>query len=347
MSRLLIGKFFCNHQVAIIILFAAGLCFGFTYKPELNEYEIHGYAQGTTYNIIYYAADTKVNKQQTDSLLEELDKSVSLYRPASLINKFNTSPKGVYIDTLFKVLISRAIKINRQTDGMVDITVKPLVDAWGFGAVKNTVKPDSAVIAKLKKYVGMSNLKLVGNYLSKKRPEVQIDLNGIAQGYSADLLAELLEQKGIYNYMIEIGGELRVKGTKADGDLFQIGIESVNVNDFDPQPMPKIVSLKQGAITTSGTYRKHVEANGKEISHLINPKTGYPVSNKMISVTVCAGDAITADGFDNGFMLMGLTQTLKYLKDRTDIGAYIIYKQANGSIADTTTKGFNIMTITE
>ncbi|WP_295768912.1 FAD:protein FMN transferase [uncultured Mucilaginibacter sp.] len=329
------------------MLFVAGLCFGFTYKPALNEFEIHGYAQGTTYNIIYYAADTRVNKYQTDSLLEELDKSVSLYQPASLINKFNASPKGVYIDTLLKALVSKALEINKQTNGMVDVTVKPLVDAWGFGSVKNTVKPNSTVISKIKKSVGMSNLKLVGNYLSKKRPEVQIDLNGIAQGYSADLLAQLLERKGIYNYMIEIGGELRIKGSKPNGNLFKIGIESINVNDFEPQPMRKIVSLKQGALTTSGTYRKHVKANGKEISHLINPKTGYPVSNEMISVTVCASDAITADGFDNGFMLMGLTQTLKYLKDRTDIGAYIIYKRSNGSIADTTTKGFNILTITE
>jgi thiamine biosynthesis lipoprotein len=330
-------------KVAILGLAIFTVNIGLAWKvphTAIKRIEIHGYAQGTTYQIIYYAPDSSVNQAQTDSLLSRVDKSVSLYSPTSLICRFNRSEKGITIDEPFRVLVSKAIEINRATDGAMDVTVKPLVDAWGFGVKKPAAPPLPAEIRSILKNVGISKIWLQGNFLHKKYAGVQIDLNGIAQGYTADLLAALLEHHHIFNYLVEIGGELRIKGHKPDGERFKIGIEAIDGNDITPSPLRKVITTNNGAVTTSGNYRKHLEADGKQISHIINAKTGYPAVNEMISVTVWAKDGITADGYDNGFMVMGLKKTLRFLEKRTDIGAYIIYKKNNGTVADTVTKGF-------
>lgn len=306
----------------------------------LRRFQLQGFAQGTTYSIVYYATDSLVTLAQTDSLLQQLDRSVSLYHPLSLINRFNRSTKGIIIDAPFRAIIQRALEIHRATGGLADPTVKPLVDAWGFGVVKNTQLPDSATIQKLLHQVGADKITLKGNFLYKLQPGVQLDLNGIAQGYAVDLLALLLQRYHIHRYLVELGGELRIKGRKAGNTPFTIGIEGIAGNDLAPEPMRKIIEAANGAITTSGNYRKQYTAGGRQVSHLINPLTGYPLQNEMISVTVYARDAITADGYDNGFMAMGLQQTLAFLHNREDMGAYIVYRRPDGSVADTVTRFF-------
>jgi thiamine biosynthesis lipoprotein len=319
--------------VVIILCASAG-------QWPLQRFELKGFAQGTTYSIIYYAADSIVSTMQTDSLLQRFDRSVSLYNPNSLISQFNNSAKGVYIDEPFRVLITRSVRINRATGGLVDPTVKPLVDAWGFGVMKPVRYPGKEEIKILLRNVGIDKIYLKGRYLYKRSSGVQLDLNGIAQGYSVDLLALLLERYHINNYLIELGGELRVKGHKPGNVPFTVGIEGISGNDLDPDPMRKLIKPGNGAVTTSGNYRKHHEAGGKQVSHLMNPLIGFPVQNEMISVTVYARDAITADGFDNGFMTMGLKRTLAFLAKRKDMGAYIVYRKADGSVADTVTTVF-------
>lgn len=320
--------------VVVLMLFASAR------QMPLQRFELKGFAQGTTYSIIYYAADSIVSTSQTDSLLKRFDQSVSLYDLNSLISKFNRSAKGIQIDGPFRVLVTRAIQISRATGGLVDPTVKPLVDAWGFGVVKPTRYPNGEEVKILLRNVGVDKIYLKGRYLYKKNPGVQLDLNGIAQGYSVDLLALLLERHHINNYLVELGGELRVKGHKPGNEPFNVGIEGISGDDLDPEPMRKVIEPGDGAITTSGNYRKHHEAGGKQVSHLMNPLTGFPMQNEMISVTVYAKDAITADGFDNGFMVMGLKRTLAFLAKRKDMGAYIVYRKADGSVADTVTVGF-------
>lgn len=322
--------------IGVVVLI---LCASARQSP-LQRFELKGFAQGTTYSIIYYAADSIVSTAQTDSLLKRFDQSVSLYNPNSLISRFNRSAKGIQIDAPFRVLVTRAIQINHATGGLVDPTVKPLVDAWGFGVVKPTPNPGREEIKNLLRNVGIDKIYLKGRYLYKKNPGVQLDLNGIAQGYSVDLLALLLERHHINNYLVELGGELRVKGHKPGNEPFKVGIEGISGDDLDPEPMRKVIEPGDGAITTSGNYRKHHEAGGKQVSHLMNPLTGMPMQNEMISVTVYAKDAITADGFDNGFMVMGLKRTLAFLAKRKDMGAYIVYRKANGVVADTVTAGF-------
>jgi thiamine biosynthesis lipoprotein len=335
------NSYLINVTILGCATFLVKLCLICKVNPEaVKRIEINGYAQGTTYHIIYYAPDSNVVQKQADSILSGLDKSVSLYLPTSLISRFNHSVKGIAVDRQFCILIRKAIEINRATQGAVDVTVKPLVDAWGFGVNKPAKTPGHKQIKEILKYVGTNKIWLQGNFLHKRSKHVQIDLNGIAQGYSADLLAELLEHYGITNYMVEIGGELRIKSSKPDKEPFRIGIEAIDGNDIMPSPIRKVIAPGYGAITTSGNYRKHLEVKGKQISHIMNAKTGYPAENEMISVTVWAKDGITADGYDNGFMVMGLKNTLRFLKDRTDMGAYIIYKKSSGLVADTVTKGF-------
>ncbi|MDT3404361.1 FAD:protein FMN transferase [Mucilaginibacter terrae] len=320
-----------------LAVFAVMASYGF---HTLKRFEINSYAQGTTYSIIYYAADSVVTKKQTDSLLSRLDKSVSLYLPTSLICRFNRSAKGIEVDEPFRILVQKAIAINKATNGAVDVTVKPLVDAWGFGANKPELAPDDKTIQRILKNVGTGKIWLKGSFLHKKYPGVQIDLNGIAQGYSADLLAGLLEKHHVWCYIAEIGGELRIKGRKPDGEKFTVGIEAIDGNDMAPGPIRKVISFTDGAVTTSGNYRKHLQSGGKQISHIINPKTGYPAQTGMISVTVYAKDAITADGYDNGFMAMGLKKTLTFLANQNNMQAYIVYKKSDGTVADTATNGF-------
>lgn len=324
--------------VSVFVLLVTLMAFAF--KSQIKRYELRGYAQGTTYQIVYYAQDSLISLKQTDSLLKQLDLSISLYEPNSLINKFNQSVRGITVDKHFRVLVARSLQIWKDTRGLVDPTVKPLVDVWGFGVNKPKSEPIPVQIKAILQKVGIKHLALKGNYLQKDRADIQLDLNGIAQGYSVDLLADLLERHQIANYLIELGGELRVKGAKPGGELFSIGIEGVNINDLNPEPVRKVIKPGNGAITTSGNYRKHHQSDGKEVSHIINPLTGYPVQNELISVTVYAKDALTADGYDNGFMAMGLNETLRFLTSRKDMGAYMVYRGRDGAIRDTVSPFF-------
>jgi thiamine biosynthesis lipoprotein len=176
--------------------------------------------------------------------------------------------------------------------------------------------------------------------LIKTKPCVKLDVNGIAQGYSVDVIADFLEKNGISNYIVEIGGEIRVNGKKPGGGKMKIGIEAPGDYASEPSIMQQVVELDNGAITTSGNYRKYYESKGKKITHIINPLTGYAVDNELISVTVFAKDAITADAFDNALMLMGLKRALQFVREEKDLEAYFIYQKLDGSVSDTASAGF-------
>lgn len=308
---------------------------------EWKRYSITGVAQGTTYSIIYYAEDSVVSKAIIEQQLRSLDSSLSLYKPYSRINQFNNSAKGITIDNHLQQVVKKSVDTYNATHGLFDITVQPLVQAWGFGVVKTNDVPDATSIKNILSCVNTKLLRLKRNRLLKTKPCVRIDLNGIAQGYSVDVLAALLEQYGVKNYIVELGGEIKVKGRKQpSGEKMKIGIESPTEDAFENHPLQKIIELESGAITTSGSYRQYYESKDEKITHLINPKTGYPQQNELISVTVYAKDAMTADAYDNALMLMGLQQALVFVEKRKDLAAYFVYKNANGSIADTASSAF-------
>lgn len=245
------------------------------------------------------------------------------------------------MDKHFQIVFNKSMETYRQTGGIFDITVQPLVQAWGFGPKKVTGLPDSGTIRSLKACVSSLNLYTKGNTLFRKKTCTQVDVNGIAQGYSVDVIARFLEANGIRNYLVELGGEIRVKGHKQPGgEKMKIGIEAPGENDFELSMIQKIIAVDSGAITTSGSYRKFYESEGKKITHLIDPRTGYPAQNELISVTVFAHDAITADAYDNALMIMGLKKALQFVEKRNYMAAHFIYRTPNGSIADTASSRF-------
>lgn len=309
-------------------------------RTSKERFDLTGYAQGTTYNITYYAADSLLTRRQADSLFWVIDQSMSLYKSHSLINIFNASKRGIEVDSHLEKVFQQSVTIWKESDGLFDITVQPLVKAWGFGTKEVTPYPKRKKVRSLLKCVGMDNISLKGNTLSKTKPCLTIDVNGIAQGYTVDVIADFLEAAGGTDFIVEVGGELKVKGRKPDGSLMKIGIEAPGDYDEDIYDLQKIIQVEDCAITTSGNYRKYRENNGKRFSHTINPKTGYPIDNELISVTVIAPTAMEADGYDNVLMAMGLQQALQFVEKKKDLAAYFIYKKPDGSIGDIASTAF-------
>ncbi len=326
-------------RLVLLVSFILFCCF---HPPvELRKYQITGYAQGTTYHITYYANDSLVTKLQLDSIFGSIDSSLSLYKPYSLVSRFNQSPNGLVVNEHMKKVVNKAIETYKQTNGIFDITIYPLTEAWGFGVKKISTIPTAAKVKSLKACVNSNLLSWSGNKLVKKKPCVRLDPNGIAQGYTVDVIADFLEKNGIKNYIAEVGGEIRVKGKKyPENELMKIGIELPGNDDFENSIMQHVISIDSGAVTTSGSYRKFYESKGKKISHILDGRTGFPAQNELISVTVIAKDAITADAYDNALMAMGLNKALKFVEGKRDLCAHFIYREKNGRIRDTASTEF-------
>jgi thiamine biosynthesis lipoprotein len=312
-----------------------------TSQIAIARFHIAGTAQGTTYSIIYYAEDSLFTKADADSIFISLDSSLSIYKPYSLISRFNEETNGVQMDKHLETVIRKSLTIYKQTGGISDITVFPFVKLWGFGATKISSIPDSATLHSLLPCIGSDKIFIDGKWLKKKKPCVKIDVNGIAQGYTVDVISKFLEQKQIRNYLVEVGGELRIRGHRLPGnEPFTVGIESPPADSLDDPVVKNVFRPGNGAVTSSGTFRRYIESEGKHFHHLIDPKTGYPFQNELISVTVRAKDAITADGYDNALMGMGLEKAFRFLQKHKELQAYFIYKNNNGMIADTATRLF-------
>ncbi len=312
-----------------------------TSNHPFRKIQLAGNAQGTTWHINYFSPDSSATQSQIDSILNKIDSSLSLYKPYSTINKFNSSSGGCVIDDHFITVIKKSLSTYHDTKGIFDITVQSLVKAWGFGNKRIDHLPDSSAIRSLMTCIGSDKIFLQKNYLHKRNPCITIDVNGIAQGYTVDVLANFLLSKNINDFIVEVGGEIRVNGRRQPSkELMKIGIESPADNDSDDPFMQKIISPEHGAVTTSGSYRKFFESNGRKINHLIDPSTGYPVNNELISVTVFAKDAITADAYDNALMVMGLKKAMAFVEARKSLAAYFIYNN-NGVVSDTASKRFS------
>ena len=310
-------------------------------RREFQKFQVSGLAQGTSYAITYYASELKVTKNMVDSIFYSIDQSLSIYNLNSIITKFNNSDSGIEVDTHFQKVISKSLAIWKETGGLFDITVYPLVEAWGFGLKSRNSVPDSAMISSLKNCIGSDRLKLMKNKLLKEKRCIKIDVNGIAQGYTVDIIAEFLQSNGIRDYLVELGGEIRTSGKKKPGnESIKIGIESPGKDEFEISLVKKVIELTNAAITTAGNYRKYYESGGKNYSHHIDPRSGYPVQNELISVSVIARDAMTADVYDNVLMVLGLTKGFSFVEKNPSMAAHFIFFDKNGIIRDTVTSRF-------
>lgn len=291
-----------------------------------------GFIQGSTYSVVY---DDNINiepkelQSKVEKVLHDFDKSLSIYDSSSILSKINRNEE-VVTDSFFNEAFRKSVVISRMTKGAFDITVAPLVKAWGFGpdAHKNfsEVKRDS-----LLKLIGMEKVTLKKGKLIKSDPRVTLDFNAIAQGYSVDVVCGILDKMGIKNYLIEIGGEVRAKGTK-NGAKWRIGIDRPFENNNMPgQDLEAIIRISDEALATSGNYRKFYVENGVKYSHTIDPHTGYPAKNNLLSATILASDCATADGIATACMVMGKDSAIKYIGKNPQFMAFLVYSDENGN----------------
>lgn len=306
-------------SLSIIFLIALG-CSTYGQQPK---FVINGQAQGTSYGIQYYAPDSIVSKMEFDSILAVIDRSMSLYDNQSLISMFNRTETHVELDEHISTVLKRAFDIHRISEGVFDVTVMPLVGLWGFGTERIKALPQQQTIDSTLQFVGMDKLILEERVLKKKDSRLKIDLNGIAQGYSVDVLCDFLDDRGIGNYLVELGGEIKVKGYKGDKRAFEVGIERPSASEDSTL----ILQLTDRAVTTSGNYRRAFNFEGKRIHHHIDPRNGYPVQNSVASVTVIAPTAMDADAYDNVFVALPVTESLALANKLDDIEIYLVYKE--------------------
>ena len=289
-----------------------------------------GETQGTYYHIKYLSPKGESFKFQIDSLLSEIDSSVSIYKPYSIISKLNDGEE-VKTDEIFNLVYFDALHVGKNTDGYFDCTVSPLVKHWGFyNNDTNEVKVDSVAIQTIMKKVGIDKMSWRDSSVVLAEG-VRLDFNAIAQGTSVDLIAKLLEEKGILNYLIEVGGELKAKGINADGNVWRVGIDKPSEEIDFQNRFQFILDLKDKALATSGNYRKFYVKDGVKYAHTINPKTGFPAKNRLLSVTVVTNECSLADAYATAFMAMGLKKTKQMIKTLDDeLEIYIVYTDKNG-----------------
>lgn len=306
------------------------------YQPP-NKISFAGEAQGTYYAITYYDAQNRNLKTQADSLLKAFDQSVSLWVPQSIISRVNQGDSLVNLDEIFIHNFNLSKQIAKQTNGYFDFTVSPLVEAWGF-SFKEKIVLTKTKIDSIKTLVNWEKVSLQDGKVIKSDPRIRFDFNAIAQGHSVDLLSQLLESKGIQSYLVDVGGEIRSKGTKPDGTKWRIGIEKPSLEANEDRSIQQVIELQDKSLATSGSYRKYYEENGKRYSHAIDPKTGYPVTHNLLSVTVIAASAAEADAYATAFLVMGLEKSKTLIPQLPAVEAYFIsWDQENGFVIDWTT----------
>jgi FAD:protein FMN transferase len=305
-----------------------------------NYYRIAGYTQGTTYHITYSAKDSVNYQTQIDSILHVFDMSLSTYIDESLISRINHNETNK-VDALLKRTILVADEVSELSEGAFDITVMPIVQVWGFHGEKKSV-PDSSVIDSLLTFVGMSKIKLNGLNLIKQFPETTIDVNAIAQGYSVDIVAEFLEQEGVENYLVEIGGELRTKGKNPKSMHWSVGIDRPEFGNFLPgNDLEQIVYLSNQSLATSGNYRNYFEVDGVKYTHSIDPRTGYPAPLNILSATIVCEDCILADALATACMVSGLEKAKDMVSKLDDVEGYFIYADKVGKFQVYYSPGFS------
>ncbi len=306
-------------------------------EPVLVKFT--GETQGTYYAITYYADDSINYQPSVDSLLHRFDSTASTYKPNSIISRLNNNDTSARADNMFTVIFQKAMEVSEKTGGAFDITVGPLVNAWGFG-FSNRMKMDQHKVDSLLPLLGYHKVKLENGKLVKTDPRIRIDYDALAQGYAVDVVAAFFDSKGIQSYLIDIGGEVLARRTKPGGEKWNVAIEMPTKTADDQRTIQAVVALQDMAISTSGSYRKFYEENGIRYSHTIDPATGFPVKHSTLSVSVLAKDCMTADAYATAFMVMGVDKGKEFLKKHTDLDVYFIYTTPDGSMKIYYTKGF-------
>jgi thiamine biosynthesis lipoprotein len=297
---------------------------------------LRGQAQGTTFSIIYDSQ--KDYSTSVDSLLRTIDASMSLWDSTSTITKINENSYEGKVDIHFQTVFLKAKDISMQSNGYFDVTVGPLVKAWS-GLKKDQSIPDQDQVDSLKKLVGYKKVELINGKIQKEIPNITLDFNALAQGYTVDIIADFLDAHSVKNYLVEIGGEVKAKGHNENNKVWQIGIDKPVESQEGKRPLQSIVLLKNRAMATSGSYRKYIIKDGKKYSHAIDPMTGYPITHNLLSISVFAPDCITADAYATAFLVMGLEKT-KPLAESKSLEWLAIVALENGDFKEVRSSNF-------
>ena len=320
-------------------------------QPSVNEkvYLIEGEAQGSTYHIKYIAERDENLKPAIDSILEVIDRSMSTYRSDSAISKINLGDTTVVVDQHFRKVFEASQQIWQESEGLFDPTVGVLVNAWGFGKQKISEAdlPTDKKIDSLRKYVGFDKVAITEKNLIKKRyTEILFDFNAIAQGYTSDVVANYLSARGIKNYIVEIAGEMYLKGKNTVEDKsWTIGVENP-LKPLDDRDLVATIQFTNQGLATSGNYRKvWTDSNGRKYVHSINPITGRATQSDVLSATVVAPSTMLADGYATMFMVMGLAKSKAFLEKHPDLAVLLVYSDDKHQEATYKTKSFEKLII--
>lgn len=288
-----------------------------------------GMVFGTIYNITYQHSDNL--KEEIEAALHQVDLSLSPFNEQSVISHINDN-SDMKTDEMFREVFELSKHVSEATGGAFDITVAPLVNAWGFG-FKQGIDPERDTIDSLLQLVGYDKVSINRQgHLTKTDPRVMLDCSAVAKGYGCDIVARLLRNHDVENFMIEIGGEIVVRGQNDRGQSWRIGV-SKPVDDtlLVNTEQQAILSLTNRALATSGNYRNFYYKGGKKYAHTINPKTGYPVDHNLLSATVIARDCATADAWATAFMVLGADRAKELLSEHNELEAYLISAAPDGS----------------
>ncbi len=315
-------------QIPFLLILIIGSIFVIRQQRNTPFQKDEGMVFGTIYHITYQS-DTNYQKE-IEAELQKVDHSLSPFNKTSIISCVNRNEK-VKVDEMFSEVFQLAEKISGETDGAFDITVAPMVNAWGFG-FKTGNPPTKQTIDSLRAIVGFNTVSLQDGYVIKKNPKTMLDCSAIAKGYGTDVVARFLKKKGVQNFMVEIGGEIVVNGNSEKLQPWRIGINKPTDDSLNTsQAIQDVVSVSNIAMATSGNYRNFYYKNGKKYAHTIDPKTGYPVQHNILSATVFADDCATADAYATSFMVLGLDGAKKILEKHPELCAYLIYSDQKGS----------------
>lgn len=317
------------------IIISVLILFGACENSRPDYYNIRGFTQGTTYSIIYDSEcgiDPTQMKSDIDTILHHFDLSLSTYNRASIISELNRGSE-VEADSLLLYVLHRSREIWALTDGAFDITMGPLINAWGFGpdAIRK-FKPE--MHDSLMTFIGMDKLVIEDMMVRKNDPRMFVDLNAIAQGYSVDIICDYLKSLGIERCLVEIGGEIRSVGSKYESIPWKVAIDKPIDNNFIPgSNIQAIIRLNNLSLATSGNYRKfYVGDDGVKYSHTIDPWSGRPVQHNLLSATIITKDCISADAYATACMVLGLDKA-KALIERSDkLEGYLVYSDENGEL---------------
>ena len=289
---------------------------------------------GTTYHISYQSDDNL--EKEIEKELKVVDMEFSMFNPQSTVSLINQGKKPVLSNDFLEVY-EMAQQVYQESDGAFDITVAPLVNAWGFG-FKNQQLPSAHQVDSLRQLIGLNHIRLTGakghQTIRFDKPNMMLDFSAIAKGYGTDRVASMLADHGIDNFMVEIGGEVYAKGNSEKRLPWRIGVSKpVDDPTATDQELETVLNVTNQAMATSGNYRNFYYKGGRKYAHTIDPKTGRPVQHSLLSATVLAPTCTEADAFATSFMVMGLEKAQKVLEKHKELKAYFIYQNAKGGLS--------------